>query len=444
MKNHLKRYVMCILAAGLFCQFSFAQQVQTNKLDSLFQILEENNKFMGSVSVFIDGQERYAKTVGYVDIETKKKADKNSKYDMGSISKTLTAVMIFRAIEDGRLTLEQTLDKFFTTIPNADKITIAHLLQHYSGIHNFTQDLNFLNWRTEPKSRDELLSIIEKGGSDFEPGTQFAYSNSNYVILSYILEDIYKQNFATILEKEIIQPLGLQHTGFGNKIDVDKNYCYSYVYLDKWRVESQTHPLNLQGAGGITSNPYDLNLFTEALFNGKLIKESNLKQMMDVKNDIIGMGLFRFPFYDISGYGHTGGIDGFHSTFIYFPKKKTSFTIVANGLNYVENDISIAVLSGVSDMSFDLPDFTTINLTSADLDKYLGVYSTSQLPIKITITKNEDTLVAQGTGQPSFNLEATAKDKFKFELGGIVIEFKPEENSMILKQGGAVFVMKKE
>ena len=284
MRNFMRRKILCALAAGLLCQFSFAQPIQTEKLDSLFQILEENNKFMGSVSVFIDGEEKYSKTVGYADIETKKKADKNSKYDIGSVTKTFTAVMVFRAIENGYLTLEQTLDKFFPTIPNADKITIAHLLQHYSGIHNFTQDPNFLNWRTEPKGRDELFSIIEKGGSDFEPGTQFAYSNSNNVLLSYILEDIHKQSFADILEKEIIKPLGLLHTGFGGKIDIEKNYCRSYVYLDRWRVEFQTYPLNLQGAGGITSNPYDLNLFAEALFNGKLVKESSLQQMMDIKD----------------------------------------------------------------------------------------------------------------------------------------------------------------
>ena len=79
------------------------------------------------------------------------------------------------------------------------------------------------------------------------------------------------------------------------------------------------------------------------------------------------------------------------------------------------NDISIAVLSAVYDKPYEIPAFTTFSVTSEELDKYLGVYSSTQIALKITITKDGNTLIAQGTGQPAFPLEATDKDKFKFD-----------------------------
>lgn len=156
------------------------------------------------------------------------------------------------------------------------------------------------------------------------------------------------------------------------------------------------------------------------------------------------MGLFPIPFYTKQGFGHNGGIDGFHSMLIYFPEDKLSYAITSNALNYNLNDIHIAVLSGIYGMPFEIPDFKVITLRSEDLDKYIRVYSSSQLPIKLTIRKKGNMLEGQGTGQPAFPLEATAKHIFKFAQGGIVLEFNPAEHTMVLKQGGGVFYLKKE
>lgn len=441
LKIIIMKKIVSVLFVCLFVNLLYAQSVQTEKLDSYFKILEDNNKFMGSVSVFSKGKEIYTKTVGYSDVDAKIKADKNSKYNIGSISKTFTAVMVFKAIESGKLSLDQTLDKFFPAIINADKIKISHLLQHRSGIRNFTQDNDFSTWNSESKTQQEMLKIIEKSGSDFSPDSKMAYSNSNYVLLSYILEHLYKQPYDKILNREIIQPLALKNTHFGESGDF--NYCKSFKYIDKWRVESQTNPSITMGAGGIISTPYDMNVFGEALFSGKLLSQNSLMQMMSLR-DNIGMGLFVFPFYERQGFGHTGGIDGFNSVFIYFPSDQISYSIVSNGLNYILNNVSLAVLCGVYNKPFDLPDFGVVDLTSEELNKYLGVYSSSQLPIKLTITKNGKTLVAQGTGQAPFNLDATSKDIFRFEQAGIVIEFKPAENILVLKQGGGVYILKRE
>lgn len=115
-----------------------------------------------------------------------------------------------------------------------------------------------------------------------------------------------------------------------------------------------------------------------------------------------------------------------------------------NGKNFNNNHISIAVLSAVYGQPYDIPEFKTLRVSSEDLDKYSGVYSSSQIPLKITITKDNETLIAQATGQSAFPLEATGKDKFKFDQAGVVVEFNPTDRTMILKQGGGQFTFTKE
>ncbi|HCX76375.1 MAG TPA: peptidase, partial [Algoriphagus sp.] len=90
--------------------------------------------------------------------------------------------------------------------PNADKITVDMLLNHRSGIHNFTDDENYLGYSTEPKSEEEMIAIIQKGGSDFEPNSKASYSNSNYILLTFILEKTYESSYGELLAKKVSQP----------------------------------------------------------------------------------------------------------------------------------------------------------------------------------------------------------------------------------------------
>ena len=118
--------------------------------------------------------------------------------------------------------------------------------------------------------------------------------------------------------------------------------------------------------------------------------------------------------------------------------------MTSNATNYNNNNISIVVLSAIFNKPFDIPDFKTYEVSPDELDKYTGVYASAQIPIKITVTRENKTLIAQGTGQSSFPLEATEKDKFKFEQAGIIMEFIPGTNTMILRQGGGQFEFKRE
>ncbi len=427
----------------LFSATSFAQEQKFLTLDSLFQILDVNNRFMGSLSISENGKVTYSKTIGKADLASGKSSDKITKYRIGSISKMFTACLVFQAIEENKLSLTQNINRFFPKITSAKEISIGNLLNHRSGIHNFTNDTSYFNYYTASKSQKEMLEIIQASGSDFKSNSKAEYSNSNYILLSFILEKIYKKSYEELLDIKIIQPQGLKNTYFGKKLELEKNECASYRFSGKWELEKETNSSVSLGAGGIVSTTEDLLLFISNLFAGKIINTASLEQMTKLE-DGYGMGIFPVPFYDKKGFGHTGGIDGFSSFLYIFPEDKISIALTSNGSRFNNNDIAIAALSDCFDKPFTLPSFYAVELTSADLDKYLGSYANPEIPIKISITKDSLSLIAQATGQPSFTLELIGKDSFEFSPAGVEIQFIPQKNLLILKQGGGEFSFKRE
>ena len=439
----MKKNIVIIFISVISIQVGLSQTIDTLKLNNYFKSLDSNNKFMGSVALMKNGKIIYKNQIGYSDIERQKKQNENTKYRIGSISKTFTSVLVFKAIEEGKLDLNKTINNYFPDIKNSNSITISNLLNHRSGIHNFTDDKEYLEYNTKPKDEIEMLSIIAKFDSDFEPNSKSEYSNSNYVLLSYILEKTYNKTFSEILTDEIVNPIKLNNTIFGGKINLEDNESNSYSYNGKWEKQTETDMSIPLGAGGIISTPSDLLKFAEALFNYRIISKNSLSQMEKLK-DNYGMGLFKMPFYDKYSFGHTGGIDGFSSVFGYFPEEKSAFALTSNGSNYDTNEISIALLNVLFNRPFKIPSFKVYELKSEDLDEYLGIYSSPSFPLKITITKSKNILIAQATGQSSFHLNATEKDKFEFKQAGIVLEFDANNKQMTLRQGGGIFKLTKE
>jgi len=435
------------LLIGLSFGTIFSQSFNKPKLDSLMDVLAEKNRAMGSLTISKNGVVVYSRAIGYSYISGNEKlpATNQTKYRIGSISKMFTATMVFQLIEDGKLSLTTTVDKYFPQLPNANKITISNLLNHRSGLHNFTDDPEYLTWMTLPKTQDDMLAIISKSKVDFQPNEKFSYSNSNYVVLGYIIEKVSKESYPKYLSNRITSKIGLSNTYVGTKTDTKKNESFSYRFLNSWEQAPETDMSIPAGAGSIVSTPADLTKFIESLFSLKLVSNSSLLQMKTI-TDGYGMGMFQIPFYEKSAYGHNGGIDGFASTLAYFPEDSLALAYCTNGQVYPLNNILIGILSIYFNKQYSIPTFNrpTVTLKTEDLDKYLGVYSSTQIPLKITITKDNITLISQATGQSSFPLEATEKDKFEFDPAGIIMEFNPDKNEMTLKQGGETVVFTKE
>ncbi len=248
MKN--KIFIATILIILLFGK-AYSQNLNTSKLDSLFNVLAEKSKAIGSLAISNNGKILYRKTIGYSFISDKEKtpATTNTKYRIGSISKMFTATMIFQLIQEGKIKLTTTLETFFPNLPNAKKITISNLLNHRSGLHNFTQDTGYNTWMIQPKSHDEMLAAISKHKVDFEPNEKFSYSNSNYVVLGYIIEKISKLSYAKNLAQRITSKIGLSNTFVGSKTNIKNNESLSYLFINNWKQEPETD-MSIPGGAG--------------------------------------------------------------------------------------------------------------------------------------------------------------------------------------------------
>lgn len=445
----MKKNILPLLL--LFAIPAFSQTINTAKLDSFFTLLADKNKAWASVNVYKNGKVLYNKATGYrkVDGEHKTASDINTRYRIGSISKMFTATMILQLVDEGRLSLDSTLAKFFPKMANSGKITIRQMLNHTSGIHNFTNDEEYLQYYTQGQTQEQLLERFYKLKPDFEPGTGTEYSNTAYVLLGFIVEKATNNSYAQELKTRIADKAGLKNTYYGKPADVKQNEAFSYNYDGKnWNEDKETDMSIPHGAGAIVSTPNDKAAFITALFTGKLLKPETLEQMKTVDENNFGLGCMEFQFRDKVAYGHGGSIDAFESNLAFMPGDSLAVAVCSNGLNYSMNQLMIGLLSIIYIDSYQLPIFTEFALDAEKLEAYKGIYAAPGFPLKITIAPDGNQLTAQATGQPSFMLEAQSETLFKFDAAAITIEFVKEENGAInsfkFTQGGFKTVFVKE
>jgi len=442
------RILFATLLTLTWCTASHAQTLDKAKLDQFFDRLAEKNKAMGSLTIAKDGNVLYSRAIGYSQINgtERKPLTAANRFRLGSITKMYTATMILQLVEEGKLKLTDTLDKFLPQVPNAGKITIAQILSHRSGIPNVRRERDAQKKvSTIPMGKDEMLALIVKATPDFEPDTKQSYSNSGYFLLGLILEKITDKSCAEALEERITSKIGLKDTYLttGN-IDVNKNEALTYIHFGgDWKPVTETHPTILFSAGAIVSTPGDMAKFIQALFEGKLVSRETLDQMKTMR-DSEGYGMVTFTFAGKTFYGHTGGADNYGAWLAYEPEEKLAVAYTTNAKIYPVKNIVSGVIDIYYHKPFQIPALESIAVNPDVLDRYVGVYSTPDAPAKATITREGGTLFFQPPGASSaVPLEATAEDKFQIE-GAAVFTFDAAKSQMTVKRRGGERVFTKE
>lgn len=275
------------------------------KIEDFLFYLEKNNLEAGEISIFKDGKEIYKRNFGEKNLPDY--ISTNDIYQIGSITKTMTAIMIFKLIEKNQLNLTDKLSQYFPHIPNSDKITISQMLNHSSGLGDYVPGKSEPKWLTKKTTEQQIINRIIEQGLLFEPGTTQQYSNSGYYLLSKILEKITKKSYAENLDQYIIKPLQLEQ--FHTASQKPSNVYKSFAYDKKWIPITDFDFNNIVGVGDIATTPYNLNVIINAIFDRKIISETSLKAMMpDEKR--FGRGLAIVPFHNKIFVGHSGGTYG--------------------------------------------------------------------------------------------------------------------------------------
>lgn len=217
-------------------------------------------------------------TSGYKNRENKIPADPNALFKIASVSKLYHALAVAKLVNSGKLSLDSTLAHYLPELKNrieyAGKITLRMLVTHTSGIPNFTDTKDY--WAAPQESSDENLALVLDLPANFEPGTDYEYSNTNYLLLSRIINRVLGYDTFTYIQEEILNPLQLEHT-YGSIYDLDIDDVMSGYYV------GYDNDLKTDNIGSILATAEDLSKFIRALNEGTAFKN---KQEQDIYNSI--------------------------------------------------------------------------------------------------------------------------------------------------------------
>lgn len=430
----LRGFLLLLVIASLSAS---AAPFDAAKLDRAFDLIESNQRLQGSVSVTKDGKVIYSRAFGQRDGRAKN--DTATMFRVGSITKVFTAAMIYQLIDEKKLSLSTPLGKFFPQIANADRITIAHLLGHSSGLPTYPSSADYADpqtWVRKPQTKQQMLQRFAAMKPVFAPGERNAYSNANYALLGYIIESVTRSTYEQQLRKRITKPLGLRRTRVGGRMNPANNEAHSYTFDDgKWSEHPEEDLSVSAGAGAIVSTPNDLGKFITAVFGGRLISNNNIKEMTTalplpgsrgkgINVSTLQRGLNK------TIYAHLGGIDAFSANLVYFPEDRVAIAIALNGQNYPMGRVFWLLVDGYYGR-LTTPSFDVIKLPAETLERYVGVYRFDAIGMDITVTRDGDQLRAQATGQDAFAIEAISAPSDRFDAlfwdrSAILIEFSRE------------------
>lgn len=302
-------------------------------------------EFSGSVLIAYQGNTILQHAYGFADRNQEIPNQIDTKFNLGSIDKMFTAIAILQLVEKGELSLDEEIGKYLTDFPNADianTVTIHQLLTHTSGLGNYFDSSEYLDRHDQLRTIDDYFLLFTDLPLMFPAGTQFAYSNSGYIVLGMIIEAVSGQNYYDYLQEHIFKPNGMVATAC-YEIDANvPNLAIGYTTFD-WDgndmgvINDNFSILPVRGgsAGGGYSTVLDLLAFSKALLNHQLLNSEFTQLAMEGKIQIADNVQYAYGFFNrtIQGYrvvGHGGGFPGICSIFNIFTELDYTVVILSN------------------------------------------------------------------------------------------------------------------
>lgn len=346
-------YKLLVTLFSLSILVSCAGNEQNNSHLNLEETIEgyvennfEDNEAGISVRLIQSGKSDFSYSKGLARIDSKISIDENTQFRTASITKPFTALAILKLVEDGRLTVDDKISSYLTPLPSSySDITVEHLLTHTSGILDYITDNNDLS-SLDNLTTSTVLDLIDNSGLEnliFAPGTKGDYSNTGYVLLALIIEEITNTSFPHYMKEEFFDPLGMtnsfvisedSHLG-----DFGENYALSHGYDLKVLGFNSL----IYGANGIVSTVNDLARFTEALINHQIVKKETLALMTTTHSSIEGISDYGYGWLTGTGaywhigkhtgrndYFHSGGYDGYKTLLYISPDLNFQVIVLTN------------------------------------------------------------------------------------------------------------------
>lgn len=285
--------------------FQNFENTPSGQIDSILTIYNLTKLFNGVALVTSNGKIIHHKAYGYQDIQDSILLDTSTVFDIGSITKQFTTAIILKLRSEGKLNLEDKIGKYLPNYRYADKITIHQLLAHRSGIptYDYQEKLNSSRWFKTILSTNEMVGNYCSDDLEFEPDTQMEYSNSNFIILTAIIEEIEDKDYYSVLDQLILKSLNMNNTYIPVSLPA-KNVAKGYI-LDgnNYIIEPKWEKSNSKGSGGTYSTSTDLL---------KWINATNSTELLDAEDKtLIKSPISYYEYYEYydSDFGYSWGIN---------------------------------------------------------------------------------------------------------------------------------------
>jgi CubicO group peptidase (beta-lactamase class C family) len=322
-----------------------------------------------------------AKGFGYVDLENEIRATPAHVFRIGSITKQFTAAAIMQLVEQGKLSLDDPVTKWFPDWSlGGQKVTVTQLLNHTGGLHNYTSVPAWRPAQPIDLSHDSLLAFVRHDSLDFEPGSSWRYSNTGYYMLGVIIEKVSGQSYADYLQTHIFGPLGMTGSSYCENKPIIAHRAHGYSSDGKggWTNASYLSMTQPYAAGSLCSTVADLVTWTKALESGKVVKpESYAKMTTPIaltggKPNRYGFGL---GVGELNGHpfiGHNGGINGFTSQKASYPHDSLIVVVLTN----TEATLPMTLEKKISQRALGIvaPPVKDLALSDAESKRYVGTY----------------------------------------------------------------------
>ncbi len=306
-------------------QLGVAQTLETQIDSVLKNVFKETDGPGGVFLAAKDGEPIYRKAFGQANIELNVNMKPENVFQIGSMTKQFTAMAVMMLEEQGKINVNDAISKYIPDYPNGNQITIHHLLTHASGIKDFTKMKSIMSIARKDLTPKELVDFFKNEPVDFEPGEQFSYNNSGYVVLGYIIELVSGNTYEDFIETNIFEKLGMNNSRYASDREIVKNRAYGYHNRGMFTNKMQVSLSIPYASGSLMSNVDDMLKWQKAINDNLLINEQTLEKVFT--NYILNNGEsinygYGWHLKNIEGVQtreHGGSIFGFKSMGVYVP-----------------------------------------------------------------------------------------------------------------------------
>jgi CubicO group peptidase (beta-lactamase class C family) len=402
-------------------------------MEEVVQSSVRDKAFMGTVLVARGDDIIFNKGFGSANLEWNIPNTPTTKFRLGSITKQFTAASILLLEERGKLKLDDPIKKYVSDAPAAwDAITIFHLLTHSSGIPNFTSLPDYTALKVQDTPVVKAIATVRDKPLDFPPGEKMSYSNSGYLLLGHVIEQVAGTSYEKFVADNIFTPLGMKDSGYDSNTAIIPRRAAGYMPSPAGPVNAgYIHMSVPHGAGALYSTTEDLLRWTQGLFGGKLLSPASLTKMTTpFKNDYALGVIVRSP----SGrkiIQHGGGIDGFNTSLAYYPDTKLTVAVLAN----INGDAPGQIAGKLAELAFGgtvqlTSERKEITLPAATLAKYVGTYEVAP-GVNMIMRLDGDRLTTQLSGQPQFPVFPESETKFFLKAVDAQVEFFKDPSGVV-------------